>query len=170
MLGISKATLHRRKAAGRLDQAESDRVVRFARLMGGPSKSWSPRKTPANGSPRRNSAWVARFLSNTPKPRSARGKSRTCWAALNTEFIPNGQSLAHRKEKHAATAFTGEGAAKTGGRSELTRRSGGLHQRHQIAAPLENLVHMSARGGVGLVFVSEANSAGRAGRRQFKRT
>ncbi|MDZ4287471.1 MAG: antitoxin Xre/MbcA/ParS toxin-binding domain-containing protein [Prosthecobacter sp.] len=34
MLGISKATLHRRKAAGRLDAAESDRVVRFARLMG----------------------------------------------------------------------------------------------------------------------------------------
>lgn len=34
MLGISKATLHRRKAAGRLDPAESDRVVRFARLMG----------------------------------------------------------------------------------------------------------------------------------------
>lgn len=34
MLGISKATLHRRKAEGRLGQAESDRVVRFARLMG----------------------------------------------------------------------------------------------------------------------------------------
>jgi len=34
MLGISKATLHRRKAGGRLDQAESDRVVRFAKLMG----------------------------------------------------------------------------------------------------------------------------------------
>lgn len=34
MLGISKATLHRRKAAGRLDMAESDRVVRFARLLG----------------------------------------------------------------------------------------------------------------------------------------
>lgn len=34
MLGISKATLHRRKATGRLDPAESDRVVRFARLMG----------------------------------------------------------------------------------------------------------------------------------------
>lgn len=33
-LGISKATLHRRKAVGRLDTAESDRVVRFARLMG----------------------------------------------------------------------------------------------------------------------------------------
>src|SRR5713101_4700846 len=32
MLGISKATLHRRKAGGRLGQAESDRVVRFARL------------------------------------------------------------------------------------------------------------------------------------------
>ena len=34
MLGISKATLHRRKAEGRLDPAESDRVVRLARLMG----------------------------------------------------------------------------------------------------------------------------------------
>jgi putative toxin-antitoxin system antitoxin component (TIGR02293 family) len=34
MLGISKATLHRRKATGKLDSAESDRVIRFARLMG----------------------------------------------------------------------------------------------------------------------------------------
>jgi putative toxin-antitoxin system antitoxin component (TIGR02293 family) len=34
LLGISKATLHRRKAQGKLDTAESDRVVRFARLMG----------------------------------------------------------------------------------------------------------------------------------------
>jgi putative toxin-antitoxin system antitoxin component (TIGR02293 family) len=34
MLGISKATLHRRKAKGKLDPIESDRVVRFARLMG----------------------------------------------------------------------------------------------------------------------------------------
>jgi putative toxin-antitoxin system antitoxin component (TIGR02293 family) len=33
-LGISKATLHRRKTAGKLDSAESDRVVRFARLLG----------------------------------------------------------------------------------------------------------------------------------------
>lgn len=34
ILGISKATLHRRKAAGRLDAPESDRVLRFARLLG----------------------------------------------------------------------------------------------------------------------------------------
>ena len=33
-LGISRATLHRRKAGGRLGPEESDRVVRFARLMG----------------------------------------------------------------------------------------------------------------------------------------
>lgn len=33
-LGISKATLHRRKATGKLDATESDRLVRFARLMG----------------------------------------------------------------------------------------------------------------------------------------
>ena len=34
MLGISKATLQRRKSGQRLGLAESDRVVRFARLMG----------------------------------------------------------------------------------------------------------------------------------------
>jgi putative toxin-antitoxin system antitoxin component (TIGR02293 family) len=34
LLGISKATLHRRRAVGRLDTFESDRVVRFARLLG----------------------------------------------------------------------------------------------------------------------------------------
>ncbi len=33
-LGISRATLHRRKLAGRLEQGESDRVVRYARLVG----------------------------------------------------------------------------------------------------------------------------------------
>ena len=34
MLGISNATLHRRKIEGRLGREESDRVIRFARLMG----------------------------------------------------------------------------------------------------------------------------------------
>ena len=34
LLNISKATWHRRKVSGRLDQGESDRVVRFARLLG----------------------------------------------------------------------------------------------------------------------------------------
>ncbi len=33
-LGISKATLHRRKRSGRLAPEESDRVLRFARLTG----------------------------------------------------------------------------------------------------------------------------------------
>jgi putative toxin-antitoxin system antitoxin component (TIGR02293 family) len=33
-LGISPATLHRRKKTGRLETAESERVVRFARLFG----------------------------------------------------------------------------------------------------------------------------------------
>lgn len=33
LLGMSRATLHRRKKAGRLDRAESDRLVRFARLF-----------------------------------------------------------------------------------------------------------------------------------------
>jgi putative toxin-antitoxin system antitoxin component (TIGR02293 family) len=33
-LGLSRATLHRRKANGRLTTDESDKVVRFARLLG----------------------------------------------------------------------------------------------------------------------------------------
>lgn len=37
-LGISNATLHRRKAQGRLGPAESDRVVRLARLVGKTAK------------------------------------------------------------------------------------------------------------------------------------
>ena len=39
MLGISKATFHRRKGAGsKLNPAVSDRVVRFARLLGKAAK------------------------------------------------------------------------------------------------------------------------------------
>ena len=34
ILGISKATLHRRIAAGRLGPTDSDRVIRFAKLLG----------------------------------------------------------------------------------------------------------------------------------------
>jgi putative toxin-antitoxin system antitoxin component (TIGR02293 family) len=33
LVGISRATLHRRKKSGNLDRAESDRLVRFARLL-----------------------------------------------------------------------------------------------------------------------------------------
>jgi putative toxin-antitoxin system antitoxin component (TIGR02293 family) len=45
-LGMSKATLHRRKARGKLDPAESDRVVRFARLLG---KAAEVMESQANG-------------------------------------------------------------------------------------------------------------------------
>ncbi len=49
LLGMSRATLHRRKKTGVLDRAESDRLVRYARLMshaaaalggGGGARSW----------------------------------------------------------------------------------------------------------------------------------
>jgi len=33
LLGISRATLHRRKKVGRLEPPESERLVRFARLL-----------------------------------------------------------------------------------------------------------------------------------------
>ncbi|MEK7954285.1 type II RES/Xre toxin-antitoxin system antitoxin [Luteolibacter soli] len=34
LLGLSRATLHRRKVGGTLDRAASDRLVRYARLLG----------------------------------------------------------------------------------------------------------------------------------------
>ena len=34
LLGISRATLHRRRKAGHLESPESERIVRFARLLG----------------------------------------------------------------------------------------------------------------------------------------
>ncbi|MCB1230166.1 MAG: DUF2384 domain-containing protein [Verrucomicrobiae bacterium] len=34
LLGISRATLHRRRKSGHLESPESERIVRFARLMG----------------------------------------------------------------------------------------------------------------------------------------
>jgi putative toxin-antitoxin system antitoxin component (TIGR02293 family) len=37
-LGLARATLHRRKAAGQLTADESDKVLRFARLLGQASK------------------------------------------------------------------------------------------------------------------------------------
>jgi putative toxin-antitoxin system antitoxin component (TIGR02293 family) len=39
LLGLSRATLHRRKKGGRLERAESDRLVRFARLVSNASQS-----------------------------------------------------------------------------------------------------------------------------------
>ena len=34
LLGISRATLHRRRKSGRLESPECERIVRFARLLG----------------------------------------------------------------------------------------------------------------------------------------
>jgi putative toxin-antitoxin system antitoxin component (TIGR02293 family) len=34
LLGLSRATLHRRRKSGHLDSSESERIVRFARLLG----------------------------------------------------------------------------------------------------------------------------------------
>lgn len=55
-LGLSRATLHRRKASGRLTSAESDKIVRFARLLGqaaqvfgGPEEAREWLKTPQRG-------------------------------------------------------------------------------------------------------------------------
>jgi putative toxin-antitoxin system antitoxin component (TIGR02293 family) len=50
-LGISRATLHRRKKTGYLDRAESDRLVRYARLFS--------RATLALGSPDNARSWLA---------------------------------------------------------------------------------------------------------------
>lgn len=51
LLGMSRATLHRRKKSGHLDRAESDRLVRYARLFS--------RATTALGGPDGARSWLA---------------------------------------------------------------------------------------------------------------
>src|ERR1043166_3482345 len=63
MLGISKATLHRRKVEGRLDQGESDRVVRFARLMGKAVEVLQAEENPRRW--RRQDRWPLEFARRT---------------------------------------------------------------------------------------------------------
>ena len=38
VLGMSRATLHRRKNQGKIDQNESERLVRYQRLLGTPNR------------------------------------------------------------------------------------------------------------------------------------
>lgn len=52
LLGMSRATLHRRKKAGYLDSSESDRLVRYARIL--------KFATDVFGSRERASAWLSR--------------------------------------------------------------------------------------------------------------
>ncbi|NCF91851.1 MAG: DUF2384 domain-containing protein [Verrucomicrobiaceae bacterium] len=58
LVGISAATLHRRKRSGHLETPESERVVRFARLFGlamevldseAAAREWLKSKNPATG-------------------------------------------------------------------------------------------------------------------------
>jgi putative toxin-antitoxin system antitoxin component (TIGR02293 family) len=51
LLGLSRATLHRRKLGGTLDRAASDRLVRYARLLS--------RAESALGSPAAARSWLA---------------------------------------------------------------------------------------------------------------
>ena len=51
LLGMSRATLHRRKKTGHLDRAESDRLVRYARLLA--------RAVSALGNQDRARSWLA---------------------------------------------------------------------------------------------------------------
>jgi putative toxin-antitoxin system antitoxin component (TIGR02293 family) len=51
LLGISRATLHRRKKTGHLDRMESDRLVRYARLF--------YRANAVFGSPENARSWLA---------------------------------------------------------------------------------------------------------------
>jgi putative toxin-antitoxin system antitoxin component (TIGR02293 family) len=58
VLGMSRATLHRRKTQGKIDQQESERLVRYQRLLkkaddvlgdGASAREWLTRKQPGLG-------------------------------------------------------------------------------------------------------------------------
>ncbi len=47
LLGMSRATLHRRKKSGHLDRSESDRLVRYARILNRVTEFFQSRKAAA---------------------------------------------------------------------------------------------------------------------------
>ena len=62
LLGMSRATLHRRKKSGHLDRSESDRLVRYARILNRVTEFFQSRKAAAEW---RNSPAFA-FNGETP--------------------------------------------------------------------------------------------------------
>ena len=66
LLGMSRATLHRRKKAGRPDRGESDRLVRYARLLSHPASARSIGRMCDPRSERATAKWL--------KARSALGE------------------------------------------------------------------------------------------------
>ncbi|MFO1458616.1 MAG: RES domain-containing protein [Verrucomicrobiota bacterium] len=142
VLGISKASLHRRKAVGRLDPAESDRVVRLARLLGQAAsvmesvddgRRWL--RSPALGL---GGAVPLEFQNRGGSARSGEptGAHRTRGLFLMR------QAWRIVKARHAAIALDGEGARRFGGRwnskgTRLVFSSGS-----QALAALETLVHL----------------------------
>jgi len=121
-----------RPAAGwawRIRRVRAFRQTRWARLV----ESWSLEANARQlAQPRPQFGLGGAVPLSTPRPRWAHAKSRTCSAALNTGVLFL-MSEAWRivKMKHAATAFSGKGAA-TREPLETRGRGGRLCQRHEI--------------------------------------
>jgi putative toxin-antitoxin system antitoxin component (TIGR02293 family) len=96
MPGISKATVHRQKrAGGKLNLAVSDRVVRFARLLGQAVRVFGDIEDAKRwlNSPQFGLGGAVPLEYAIMKP--APVKSKICWAVSNTEFIRDAHGLAH---------------------------------------------------------------------------
>jgi len=61
VLGMSRATLHRRKNQGKIDQHESERLVRYQRLLGTPNRRVPFQKMLATIGFARLNLWFLRF-------------------------------------------------------------------------------------------------------------
>ncbi len=70
-------------------------------------------------------------------------KSKTCWAALNTESIPDGRSVAHRQGEACGHGFHRGGRSQSRWALELARSVSRLRQWQQIPRSLESLVHLN---------------------------
>ena len=139
-LGLARATLHRRKASGRLTTDESDKVVRFARLLGHAVHLFGSVEEARRWlkAPQRDSA--EQFPSIMPKLRPALARWRIFSAGLITAFLlmPSGWRI----DKPRRNAFSGEGARRFGGRWNSPGVAVVYLSEHQSLAALEIFVHM----------------------------
>lgn len=139
LLGMSKATWHRRKLLGRLDPAESDRVVRLARLLGKAIQVLESVATARLWLASRQVGLGGVAPLDTRKLKLARVKWRIFLGVLSTVFIPDAPRVAHRKTQARRHCLYRRGCVAHGWPMELLRFLGCLCEQHPVSGSLGDI-------------------------------
>ena len=102
-LGISKATLHRRKGTGGLTRRNLTAWFALRGCLARRLRCWSRRRMPGALAVLAAGRAGRRGAPGLRGDRDRRARSgRTCWAALNTASIPDARGLAHHQGEASA--------------------------------------------------------------------